>query len=685
MAEKNINISELDFDTIKTNLKTFLKSQSEFSDYNFEGSGMSVLLDLLAYNTHYMGYYMNMVANEMFIDTAQLRESVVSHAKLLGYTPASRVASQATINISFQEVSGGSNSSLTIPRFTRFVSASKDSTTYNFVSVEQVTASKNTEGYFNFPNVRIKEGVPASFTFVYDSQTNPKQSFTLADKGIDISTLLVRVQKSSRNANLETFVLAEDATEVNSTAPVYYLEENREGRYQIYFGDDVIGKKLSDGNIVIVSYLVTSGNLANGIRKFKLTDNVKTGSTPTITLVTESSDGKLEETIESIRFTAPKSFVAQNRAVTKNDYISLINKNYPYFDAVTVWGGEESVPPVYGKIFFSIKPRGNYEVTATEIEYIKQEVIRPVSVLTVTPEYVAPDYNYLNFVIDAIYDPRKTTKTSAEIRTAVSNAVVSFSNQYLNTFNNTLKLSRLIRAIDDADPSIENNNVKLMIEKRFRPALGQSKSYKLDFYVPLKKGTATDRVYSEPSFTYYDEFGTLRTAFIEEVPQSFSGVEEIEVVSSGSSYTDIPEIIIEGDGDGALAEAVIVNGKLKSVIVTRSGSNYSAAIARVVGGGGSGATIKPLLEGKKGSLRLYYFDTNNVKRIINPNIGTIYYLEGYIELNDFAPESVFDAFGTLVFKAVPATTVFSSSRNSILTLDTTDPAAVQINIAQVSK
>jgi len=684
MAEKKITISELDFDTIKTNLKTFLKSQSEFADYNFEGSGMSVLLDVLAYNTHYMGYYMNMVANEMFIDTAQLRESVVSHAKLLGYTPASRVASQATINVSFQEVSGGSNSSLTIPRFTRFVSASKDSVTYNFVSVEQRIATKDNDGYFVFPNVRIKEGVPASYTFVYDSQTNSKQTFTLPDAGIDISTLLVRVQKSTRNANLETFVLAEDATEVNSTAAVYYIEENREGQYQIYFGDDVIGKKLTDGNIVIVSYLVTSGDAANGIKRFKLLDNVKTGSTPTITLVTESSDGKLEESIDNIRFTAPKSFVAQNRAVTKNDYISLINKNYPYFDAVTVWGGEENNPPVYGKIFFSIKPRGNYEVTATEIEYLKSEIIRPVSVLTVTPEYVAPDYNYLNLIIDVVYDPRKTTKTASEIKTSVANSVTTFANQYLNTFNNTLKLSRLIRAVDDSDPSIENNNVKLMLEKRFRPALGQSKSYRLDYGVPLKRGTATDRIYSEPSFTYYDEFGTLRTGFIEEVPQSFSGIEEIEIISNGSDYTEIPEIVIEGDGEGAIAQAVIVNGKLKSVVVVRSGSNYSAAVARVVGGGGSGATIKPLLQGKKGTLRLYYFDSNNVKKIINPNIGAVYYLDGYLELYNFQPETVFDAFGTLVFKAVPNTTVFSSKRSSILTLDTTDPAAVQINISQVS-
>ncbi len=683
MAERRLEVSELDFDTIKTNLKNYLKGQAEFADYNFDGSGLSVLLDVLAYNTHYMGYYLNMVANEMFIDTAQTRESVVSHAKLLGYTPASRVASQATINVSFQEVIGGSNSALTMPRFTKFASASKDGANYTFVTAEQRVATKNNSGYFNFTNLQIKEGRPNGYTFVYDSQINAKQTFVLPDTGIDTSTLLVQVQKSAQIANLETFVLAEDATEVSSTSPVYYLEENRSGKYQIYFGDGIIGKSLDDGNIVIVSYIVTSGDEANGIKSFKLMDNVLNTVTPTVTLVTESSAGKPEESIEAIRFTAPKSFIAQNRAVTKNDYISLINKRYPYFDAVTVWGGEENVPPIYGKIFFSVKPRGNYEVTETEIDYLKKEVIQPVSVLTVTPEYVAPDYNYLNLIIDVVFDQRKTNKTVGEVRSAVYDAVLDFSDEYLNTFNNTLRLSRLIRAIDDAEPSIQNNSIKLLIEKRFRPALGQSKSYRLDFYVPLKRGTATDRVYSEPSFEYYDEFNTLRTCFIEEVPLSFSGIDEIEIVSAGIGYTEIPDVVIEGDGEGASAEAVIVNGKLKSIVVTHAGSNYSAAIARVVGGGGSGAEIRPVLQGKKGSLRLYYFDSNNVKKVINPNIGTIYYLDGYIELNDFAPETISDPFGTLVFKAIPNTNVFSSRRNAILTLDSTDPASIQINITQI--
>ena len=679
MAQK-IRITELDFDSIKSNLKTFLQSQPEFTDYDFDGSALSVLLDVLAYNTHYMGYYLNMVGNEMFIDTAQLRESVVSHAKLLGYTPRSRVASQALINVSFQEVVGGSNSSMTLPKFTRFTSAPKDGKSYNFVSVEQKVASKNVGGYFNFNSVAIKEGEPVSYVFEFDSATNEKQIFELPDLGIDTTTLTVQVQTGADNYVLETFELAEDATSVVSDDAVYYLEENRNGRYQIYFGDGVIGKALDDGNLVLVSYVITSGDEANGIDTFKLSTNPKPGASYTLTTAQESSSGKLAEDTESIRFTAPKSFIAQNRAVTKNDYEALINKNYPYFDSVSVWGGEEAVPPVYGKIFFSAKPRGNYEVTQTEIQYMKDYVLKPISVLTVTPEYVAPDYNYMNFIVDVVYDPRQTTKTAGSIQTSVRSAVENFANTYLNTFNNTFRMSKLVRAVDDADPSIQNNSIRVLIEKRFRPLLNQAKSYRLDFYVPLKKGTALDRLYSEPSFGYVDEYGITRTAFIEEVPQSFTGIDEIEVLATGDQYTEIPKIIIDGDGEGAAASAVIVNGKLKSVVVTNSGSGYSAAVARLEGGSGSGAQLRPVLQGKKGTLRIFYFDSNNIKRIINSNAGTIYYDDGYIVLDSFKPTVVNDPFGTMTFKASPNTNVFATKRNAILTLDETDPAAIDIRV-----
>jgi hypothetical protein len=678
--DAKLKVSELDFEAIKTNLKTFLKSQSEFTDYNFEGAGLSILLDVLAYNTHYMGYYLNMVANEMFIDTAVNRQSVVSHAKLLGYVPRSRVASQATINVAFQEVSGGSNSAMSLPRFTRFASSSKDGVNYIFVNPEQQIATINAGGYFNFTNVKVKEGQPISYTFAFDESTNAKQMFVLPDAGIDTSTIRVQVQASAFNSTLETFELAENATEVTSTAAVYYLEENRDGKYQIYFGDDIIGKKLTDGNIVIVSYIITTGSAANGIRSFKLADTVKAGSTANVVLVSESSSGRLEEDIDAIKFSAPKSFIAQNRAVTKNDYISLINKNYPYFDSVTVWGGEENEPPQYGKIFFSVKPRGDYEVTTTEVEYVKENVIKPVSILTVTPEYVDPDYNYINLKSVVTFDPRKTTKTVGDIKSAVYSAIATYSNQNFNTFNSSFKISRLIRAIDDADPSIINNIITVIIEKRFRPTLGTAGNYTLNFNAPLSRGTSITRLVSEPSFTVYDDLEILRECFLEEIPQAFSGVESIEVSNPGSGYTTIPNIVIEGDGEGAAAEAIVVNGSVKSIVVTKAGSGYTSAVVSIIGGNGSGAVGKPIMEGKIGKIRSYYIDSRSIKTIVNENAGTIYYDDGIVYLNNFAPITINDAFGTMVIKSTPATTAFSTKRNAILTLDTTDPNAIDVTV-----
>lgn len=683
-VDAKLKVAELDFDRIKSNLKDYLKAQSEFSDYNFEGSGMSVLLDILAYNTHYMGYYLNMVSNEMFIDTALTRGSVVSHAKLLGYTPRSRVASRAALNLTITPAAGDSNSSIVIPRFTRFVSETKDGVNYIFTNPSARVVTKNVvTGLFVTENFEIKEGQPVSFTFAYDSQTNPKQVFELPDVGIDTSTLQVVVQNSTQNANQETYILAQDATDVDSNALVYYLEENKNGRYQIYFGDGIIGKKISEGNIVIVSYIVTSGENANNLKDFKLLDNILTGSTTTLTLVAESSSGASEETIEQVRFTAPKAFIAQNRAVTKNDYIALINREYPYFEAVNVWGGEENTPPVYGKVFFTAKPLGGYEITETEVEFVKNTVLKPFSVLTVTPEYVAADYNYLNLSIDVNYNPTRTNRTGDEIRSAVLSSVRNFANTNLDTFNNSFRVSRLSRAIDDADNSITNNDIKVVLEKRFSVDTTRSADYILNFDTPLKQGTTTERIISTPSFGYLDNNGIERNCFIEEVLQSFTGIEEIQVTVGGSGYTTTPTVIIEGDGVGAQAVATIVNGSVRNIRIVETGSGYTSATARIVGGGGSGATLRANLQGRTGRLRIYYFDTNNIKKTITNNAGTVDYLNGTITLQNFSPISVSDPFETLVIKAIPVSNVFNSEKNRILTLDQSDPTSISLTINAV--
>ena len=678
--DAKLQVAELDFDTIKRNLKEFMQAQSEFSDYNFEGSGLSTLLDVLAYNTHYMGYYLNMVANEMFIDTALTRGAVVSQAKLLGYTPRSRVSAKAAVDLTITPVANDSNSSIVIPRFTRFISETKDGTNYIFVTPSARIVSKNTTtGLFNVENLEIKEGQPVTFSYTYNSQTNPNQVFELQDSGIDTSTLFVAVQKSTQNANLETFVLAQDATDVDETAAVYYLEENKNGRYQIYFGDDVIGKKLSDGNIVIVSYVVTSGLSANGLKSFRLLDSILTNTTTTVTLRSESSAGALAETIDQIKFTAPKSYIAQNRAVTKNDYIALINRDYPYFEAVNVWGGEDNEPPVFGKVFFTAKPLGGYEITTTEIEFVKNNVIKPFSVLTVTPEYVAADYNYLNLSVDVNFDPTKTNKTAEEVKTTIVTAVRNFANTSLDTFNNSFKVSQLSRVIDDSENSITSNDVKVIIEKRFAPDTTRSQSYSINFGTELQQGTTLQRLTSTPSFTYVDSANVERECFIEEVLQSYTGVEEIEVTAPGSGFTTTPSVIIEGDGTGAIAQALVVNGSIRKIQIVNAGTGYTSATARIDGGGGTGAVLRPILQGRYGQLKIFTI-VNSIKKTVVENIGTINYKTGLVTLNNFFPTAVSDPFGTLVIKATPTKKIFSSERNRIITLDLSDPTALSVTV-----
>lgn len=682
--EAKLKVAELDFDAIKSNLRNFLKSQSEFSDYNFEGAGLSVLLDILAYNTHYMGYYLNMVSNEMFIDTAIKRGSVVSHAKLLGYVPRSRVAAKAVIDLTITPVPNDSNSAITISRFTRFVSESKDGINYVFVNPSARVVSKNTvSGLFEVDNLEIKEGQPNAITFTYDAQTNPKQYFEIPDVGVDTSTIQVTVQRSAENANQQSYILAQDATDVNESAAVYYIEENKNGKYQIYFGDDVVGKALTEGNIVIVSYVVTSGSAANSLREFKPVDTILNGATVAVTLQSESTSGAAEEDIENIRFTAPKAFIAQNRAVTKNDYIALINRDYPYFEAVNVWGGEENDPPVYGKVFFTAKPLGGYEITTTEIEFIKNNILKPFSVLTVTPDYVEADYNYLNISADVNYDPTRTNKTASEINVGVISAIRNFCNQNLDTFNSTFKVSQLSRAIDDSDQSITSNDIGVIIEKRFAPDITRTLSYTLNFGTELLQGTTTQRLISTPSFGYLDAAGIERDCFLEEVLQSFTGVESIEILTGGSGYTTTPDVLIDGDGTGATARALIVNGSVKRIEVLTQGTGYTSAKVTISGGGGSGALARVSLQGRTGKLRIFYYDTNQIKKVITEDVGTIDYQRGIVTLNSFSPVSVDDPFGTLIIKAIPKKKIFSSVRNRIVTLDTSDPSAIVTTINAV--
>jgi hypothetical protein len=686
-----LRVTELDFDQIKTNLKNFLKSQNEFTDYDFDGSGLSVLLDILAYNTHYNAYYLNMIANESFLDTALLRNSVVSHAKKFGYVPRSATAARATINFTVNSLNS-TPGSLTLPRGYIFLSSLIDNKVYNFVTLEDTTVTK-TGTNFVFNNLKIYEGFLNRYSFNHSESSNPKQIFSIPDQNIDTSTLKVTVQQSSSNTNSVVYNLATDALNLTSNSTVYFLQEGINNQYEIYFGDNVIGKKIPDGGVVNVTYLSTNGSIANRANNFVATTPISSFSTFSVNPVASSSGGSEKESVDQIKFAAPLQFISQNRAVTKNDYIKIIQQKYPQFEAVNVWGGEENIPPVYGKVFISAKPKLGFEVSDTEKDFFINEIVKPISVLTVTPEFVDVDYNYVKLISTIYYDPTKTDLNAQTLQSKISTAINSFSNLNLNKFNSIFSSSKLRTNIDNSDVSVVSNELEIFLSKRFRPLLNQTNTYTLDFGVELSRGTTLDNFYSSPTFTILDENLVERTCFIEEVPSSFTGVETISVITPGSNYTTTPTIEIVGDGRGAKATAIIVNGKLNSVKVTNPGIGYTTAAIRIIGGGGTGATAEAVLENRFGKIRLAYFKPDEVtsrstKVVLNASknegvTGTIDYVLGKITINDFSPLSIDNDFDELTVNVRPKSTVLQSIKNKMLAFDQTDPTSVVVELKTV--
>jgi len=684
-SNTNIQITELDFSNIKQNFITYLQSQDTFKDYNFSGSALSVLLDILAYNTQYNAYYLNMVANEMFLDSAIQRSSVVSHAKLLNYVPKSAIAPTATINFTVNNVGGAT---LTLPRFTSFLSESVNSVNYNFVTTDSYTVSTaNSAAVFN--NVELKQGNPVSYSFLVDSTSNPKYLFTLSDANIDTSTMQVLVQQSSSNTSYTIYQPASDFLTLNSESNVYFLQESLTGYYEIYFGDGVLGNQLSDGNLVLVSFISTSGTASAGANNFVFTGGAATFANTVVTPVLAASNGSNKETIDSIKFQATKSFSAQNRAVTKDDYITAIQQNTLgiTFDAVNVWGGELNNPPVYGQVFVCLKPTGAYNLTNSQKQQIITEILKPISVLTVTPNIVDPDYTYIKIVANVFYDPTKTVFTASEIQSGVTASISNFAKTTLNTFNSTFNSYDLLSAIQNFDQSIITSEFNIQLQKKFFPNITAPTTYKLYYNTPLEKGMFSSGIASSPGLMFLNPANTASTidgVFIEEVPMQTFGVESISVLNPGFNYQSVPTITITGDGTGATAYPVIVNGSIQSVVVTNAGNNYTSAVATVTPAAndtkGQSASLNVVIQGQYGVLRSYYYNSTNTKTIFNSNVGTVDYVNGIITLNSFNPLDVDNALGQLAISVTPKTSIISSTYDGIITVDPFDNSAISVNV-----
>jgi hypothetical protein len=675
-----LRVTELDFDTIKNNLKLFLNQQSEFTDYDFEGSGLSTLLDILAYNTHYNAYYLNMVANEAFLDTALLRDSVVSHAKTLGYTPYSQRAPVAIINFTAQ-ATNNNPSTLTIPAGYSFISNQIDNTTYNFVVLEDTIATKANSQYV-FENLEIYEGQLITYNFVHDQSTNPKQVFTLPDTNIDTTTIKVGISPSTSNTQFTVYNRVTDIVDASTTSEIYFLQESRGSKFQIYFGNDTIGKSLPDGAVVSISYLVTNGTAANKANNFiaaaPLVDFISDSiSNFTIEPISAAAGGADRESIDQIKYSSAAQFTTQNRLVTFKDYESYIKQNYPAVESLSVWGGEDNDPPIFGKVFISLKPRENYFISEAEKQRIIDTIIKPKAIVSTDVEILEPEFLFLLIEPKVLYDARKTTLSENNLRTNIQNAILSYRDVNLNQFDSKFSLSKLIEQIDavDLNAIVGTKLPRVRVQKRFKPTLNQRAIYTIRFNVPLNRGISPERFLSS-QFRVLDSFGVERTVGLEEIPNSFTGISNIEVTNPGTGYLTEPTVTITGDGIGATARAIVVNGRIKEIQVTNRGINYTRAVATISGGNGFGAVATVVIDTRIGVLRTIFYDSNAQRQVVNANAGEIDYDAGIITLKEVNIRSVLttDGFIRLNFRAEES--IIESSRNTIITIDDTDPASI---------
>ena len=475
-SKGRIEITDLDFDTVKDNFKTFLSQQNSFTDYNFEGSGMSVLMDLLAYNTHYLAFHANMLANEMFIDTALTRSSAVSHAKALGYIPSSSKASNTYVDVTVKGVPT-SQKTLVMAAGTIFTTT-VDDTAYNFVTIGDNTATSD-NGTFVFSDVRIYEGTRVRYTYTVNS-SNLEQQFVIPSSAVDTGTIVVSVQTSSSDVTTEVYTLNTDYATLDSTSLKYFLQEIEDGKFEVYFGDGITGKKPIDGNIVILDYVVTNGTAADGANAFTPASSVGGYSNVTALATASASGGGDAESVDSIKFNAPLKYAAKGRAVTPDDYKAIVPSVYTNIKSIQCWGGEDNDPPIYGKVYIAIRPNTGSSLTTTTKNLISTS-LKKYNVASVVPEIVDAEILYLVLGVTAKYNSTVTEKAKSDIKALVETTISSFNTNNLQKFDSVFRHSNLLKDIDETDTSILSSTATLKLKRVVTPTLNAITKYTVSF------------------------------------------------------------------------------------------------------------------------------------------------------------------------------------------------------------
>lgn len=478
-SNKKINVTTLDFDDIKTNLKTFLSGQSEFQDYDFEGSAMSVLLDVLAYNTHYNALYNNLAINEMFLDSARKRNSVVSLSKMLGYSPRSATCSQATITLVVSSPNSGATI-LTLPAYTPFTTT-VDGANYTFYTTGSVTQTSTT-GVFTFSNLNIIEGTPLTFNITVGTNTR----YILPNPNVDLTTLNVRIQESANSSVYTTFSQADTLVNVDSTSKCYWVKEIDDSLYELTFGDGNLGMQLDVGNIVHLNYIVSSLDAPNKARQFTYGGGTLiSGAQISVTTTAAAANGAAAEDIDSIRFNAPRMYASQNRAVTPDDYKSIVYSLFSDAASVTCWGGEDNNPPVYGKVYICVKPKDADKLTTTQKTQLTASILASRNVVSVQPIIVDPEYINIAINCTVYYNEHATTKTPSDIAGIVTNTINAYDVNELDRFDGVFRYSKLTKLIDNSDPSITNNITTILLRRALIVRYNVSAQYLINLINPI--------------------------------------------------------------------------------------------------------------------------------------------------------------------------------------------------------
>ena len=496
--ERRINSSELDFDNIKTNLVAYMKAtDTTFNDYNYEGSAMSTIIDVLAYVTHVNSMNANFALNETFLDTSQLRSSVVSHAKLLGYTPRSISPSTAVINMTMNYDAtatplwnhDGTNTPLplSMSRGTKF-STTIDGVTYPMFASDTTTI--NFDSGWNFSNIKLEQGTLASINYTY--QNNVFESYVIPATNVNTAAIKVTVTDSQSTSASKVYSINTNVVNLDGTSEVYFLEEGRDGYYEIKFGDNIIGKRPGNGNTITIEYAtIPSGANVNGATVFTMTDSLVGNTDETITLVSKAVGGAARETREAIKFNAPLAHISQNRAVTPDDYKTIIKNEFADVEAVAVWGGEDNDVPDYGKVYVSIKPLSAEVLTEAQKTTIKTNILKPKNVVSITPVLVDPEYTYIDLEVFFKYNPNLATVTASGLSTAIRNTLVTHNNDVLKSFNGVYRDSNVVKKIDDTNIAIISNITRVKMTKKITPVLGEATKYTLKFNQALTDLDAT--------------------------------------------------------------------------------------------------------------------------------------------------------------------------------------------------